>query len=141
MKYEKVKGSKSPALLGLRKNLFEYWDTFEKLEDVLPSEDKFYNTLTNLAIRDKSYEHVLNVWKAFKMNTMKDLSWFVLKSSCFIIGLRFLNIQKRIYKFFWVISEQDLSAPCYSWDPMLRFTDVNSKLISDIEKNQFIESS
>ena len=74
MKYEKVKGSKSPALLGLRKNLFEYRDTFEKLEDVLPSEDKSYNTLTNLAIRDKSYEHVLNVWKAFKMNTMKDLS-------------------------------------------------------------------
>ena len=74
MKYEKVKGSKSPALLALRKNLFEYWDTFEKLEGVLPSEDKFYNTLTNLAIRDKSYEHVLNVWKAFRMNTMKDLS-------------------------------------------------------------------
>ena len=27
-----------------------------------------------------------------------------------------------------------LSTPGYSWDAMLRFTDVNVKLISDIEK-------
>ena len=38
----------------------------------LPNKDKFYNTLTNCAIRDKIHEHVLNVWQAFKMNTVKD---------------------------------------------------------------------
>ena len=71
MKYEKVKGSKSPALLGLRKNLFEYWDTFEKLEDVLPSEDKFYNTLTNLAIRDKAMNMFLMFGKLLKWTLWK----------------------------------------------------------------------
>ena len=34
-----------------------------------------------------------------------------------------------------------LSTPGYSWDAMLRFTDVNLKLISDIEKYQFFEST
>ena len=33
-----------------------------------------------------------------------------------------------------------LSTLGYSWDAMLRFTDINSKLISDIEKYQFVES-
>ena len=35
----------------------------------------------------------------------------------------------------------NLSTPIYNWDPMLRFTDVKLKLISDIEKYQFIEST
>ena len=35
----------------------------------LPIKDKFHNSLINHPISDKNYEHVLNVWKAFKMNT------------------------------------------------------------------------
>ena len=34
-----------------------------------------------------------------------------------------------------------LSTPGYSWDAMLRFTYVNLKLISDIEKYQLVEST
>ena len=34
-----------------------------------------------------------------------------------------------------------LSTPGYSWDAMLRFTDANLKLISDIEMYQFVEST
>ena len=34
-----------------------------------------------------------------------------------------------------------LSTPSYTWDAMLRFTDVTLKLISDVEKYQFIEST
>ena len=34
-----------------------------------------------------------------------------------------------------------LSTLGYSWDAMLKFTDVNLKLTSDIEKYQFIEST
>ena len=34
-----------------------------------------------------------------------------------------------------------LSTSGYSWDAMLRFTNFNLKLISDIEKYQLIEST
>ena len=40
--------------------------------------DKFCNSLTYFETSDKNYAHVLNVWKAFQMNT--EISWFVLKS-------------------------------------------------------------
>ena len=52
--------------------LYDYWDSFEKFKEVLPSKDKLHNTLTKREISDKNYKHVLNFWKAFKMNTMKD---------------------------------------------------------------------
>ena len=34
-----------------------------------------------------------------------------------------------------------LSTPGCGWDAMLRFTDINLKLMSDIENYQFIEST
>ena len=39
---------------------------FEKFKGELPSKEKFYSSLTDRKIRDKEYEHVLNVWKKFK---------------------------------------------------------------------------
>ena len=50
---------------------YDYWDSFSKSKEGLPGKNKFYNTLTNHAITDKNYEHVVNAWKAFKMNNMK----------------------------------------------------------------------
>ena len=44
--------------------------SLEKFKEGLPSKDKFYNTLTNREISGKNYEHVLNVWKAIKINTL-----------------------------------------------------------------------
>ena len=70
--------------------------------------------MTNPEISDENYEHVLNVCKACKINSMKDhvLYWLV------------------YYSFFII--------PGYIWDTMSRFTNVNLKLILDIEKYQYI---
>ena len=54
---------------------FSFWllgYSFEKFKEGLTSKDKFYNTLNYCKINDKNYEHVLNVWIAFKLNTMKN---------------------------------------------------------------------
>ena len=40
---------------------YDYWDTFKTFKEGLPCKDKFYNSLTNRAISDKYYEHVLSV--------------------------------------------------------------------------------
>ena len=37
------------------------------------------NLLSNCAISDKNYEHVLSVWKAFKMKSVKDYHDFFVK--------------------------------------------------------------
>ena len=45
----------------------------------LSHKDEFCNILTNKVISDNNYEHVFNVWKALKMNVMKDCYDFFLK--------------------------------------------------------------
>ena len=50
----------------------------------------------------------------------------------------FENSRKKSINSFQLVPAHYLSTLGYSWDAILRFTDVNSKLISDIDKQQFI---
>ena len=50
----------------------DFWDSFDESKESLRIKDKFYNLLTNYAVIGKKYEHVLHVWKAFRMKIMKD---------------------------------------------------------------------
>ena len=44
---------------------------FEKFKEELPSKVKFCSSWTDRNVSDKEYHQVLNVWKKFKMKTMK----------------------------------------------------------------------
>ena len=52
----------------------DYWESFEKFKEGLPGKDKFYNLYIKLIMQSviKIIKHILGIWKAFKMNTMKD---------------------------------------------------------------------
>ena len=45
---------------------------FKKVKEELRSKEKFYNLLTDRNITDNKYDHVLNVWNKFKIETIKD---------------------------------------------------------------------
>ena len=44
---------------------YEYMINFEKLNEKLPSKEKFYSPLTGKKISGKKYEYVLTVWNKF----------------------------------------------------------------------------
>ena len=111
---------------------YDYWNSFAKLKKRLHKKDKFYNTITNRAISDKNCKHVLNVWKAFKVSDMKDYDDLYFKVDVLLLAWMFETFKDPVYY---------LSISGYSWDAMLRLTDVNLKLISDTEKYQCIEST
>ena len=50
-----------------------------KFKDELLTKEKFDTLLTDMKIRDKNYEHVLNIWNKFEMRTMKDYRELYLK--------------------------------------------------------------
>ena len=68
---------------------FDNLSSFEKSEGGLCSKDKLYDT--SHANGEKNYEHVLNAWKAFKMNIMKKYHDLACVLETF---------QKQIYKLF-----------------------------------------
>ena len=106
-----------------------------------PVKINFYNTLINRAIIDKSYEHVFNVSKAFKINTIKTYHDLYLQFDVFLLACVFETLRRESINSTELNPSYYLSTPGYSWDAMLRFTDVSLKLISDIEKYQSIEST
>ena len=50
-------------------------------------------------------------------------------------------LEKNAQFFFDLDPAHYLSTPGYSWDAMLRFTDLNLKPISNTERYQFIENT
>ena len=107
----------------------------------LPSKNRFYNSWINRAISDKNYEHVLNVWKAFKMNTIKDYHDLYLKVDVLLLAWMFETFKKESINSFELDADHYLFTPSYSWNAMLKFVDFNLKLISDIGKYQFVDST
>ena len=102
------------------------------------SKDKYYNLTNNHAISDENYEHFLNVWKAFPMNTMKYYHDLYLKVDVLLLVCLFKTFGELSINCFELDPVHCLSIPDYSWDVMLRFTNGNLKLISDTEKYQFV---
>ena len=100
----------------------------------------FYNTLTNHEIGHKNYEHALNGWKAFKINTSKYYYDFYWKADVLLLACVYEIFRKEPITSSELTSAHYSATPSYNWDPVLRFTDANLKLISDTEKYQFIEN-
>ena len=75
----------------LKKVFFRYdcWVSFETFKEGLANKDKFYNILTNRAVSDKKYEHLLNIEEAFKMNDQKVFYDFYLKVDVLLLACVF----------------------------------------------------
>lgn len=79
--------------------------------------------------------------KSFWNEYYERLLWFVSKSCCFVIVQRFETFRKQSINSFKFDPACYLSTSGNSWDAMFWFSDFNLKLISDIEKYQFIKST
>ena len=70
---------------------------------------------------------------------MEDYEVLYFKIDISLLACVFEIFGKESINYFELDPSHYLSTPGYSWNTMLRFTDVNLRLISDIEKYQFIE--
>ena len=105
---------------------YNYWDSFEKFKEGLPSKDKFCNTLANHAVSYKNYEHVLNIWKTLVMSNIKDRHDLYLEVLLMICA--FETYGKECINYFELNPTLFLST-----SGLQRFGDVDLKLISYIE--------
>ena len=96
--------------------------------------------MINHEISDENYEHVLNIWETSKMITIKDYHDLHLKVDVLLSACAFQTFTKESINYFKLDPVHYLSIAEYSWDAMLRFTNLNLKLISVIGKYQLVES-
>ena len=119
---------------------YDYMDDIEKLKDTKPPPQKaFYSKLTGKGINNYNYNHVLNVWKTWKMKNLKD--YLELYNECDVLLLAdiFENFRDVCLKNYGLDPVYYYTAPGLAWDAMLKITKINLELLSNIDMLLMIE--
>ena len=119
---------------------YDYMDDIEKLKDTKPPPQKaFYSKLTGKGINNYNYNHVLNVWKTWKMKTLKD--YLELYNECDVLLLAdvFENFRDICLKNYGLDPVYYYTAPGLAWDAMLKMTNINLELLSNIDMLLMVE--
>ena len=142
LKYTSKRFQKEKLNLMTRKGIYpyDYMDSFEKFNKTeLPTKEEFYSILNNEHISDEDYSHAQNVWNTFQLQTMGEYHNLYLKSDILLLADVFENFRKTCLQYYKLDPCQYLSSPGLSWDAMLKMTNIQLELMTDIDMFQFIE--
>ena len=120
---------------------YNYLTDFDKFDEGLPSREDFYNELDDKHITDSEWDHVLNVWSEFQIETLGDYHDLYVESDvlllCDVIG----KYRKLIITEFNLDPLHFYTLPGLSLQACLRKTRVKLDLINDIEQFLMVEKS
>ena len=119
---------------------YDYMDKIEKLKDTKPPpQQAFFSKLSGKGINKSCYGHVLNVWKSFNMKTFKDYLKLYNVSDVLLLADVFENFRDLCLKIYGLDPTHYYTAPGLAWDAMLKMTNINLELLSDVDKLLMIE--
>ncbi|XP_055388367.1 uncharacterized protein LOC129616887 [Condylostylus longicornis] len=116
---------------------FENFDIF--LENRLPSIDKFYNKLNNSAISEKDYIHAQKVWQTLKIKNLGEYSDLYLKTDVLLLADTFEQFRLSCHQTYSLDPAHYYTLPGYTWDCMLKYSDITLELLTDIDMLMFVE--
>ena len=119
---------------------YDYMNSFEKFEDKrLPKKEDFFSIMNNEHITDEEYQHAQNVWNEFGLSSMGEYHDLYLKSDILLLADVFENFRKACQQYYELDPAHYFTSPGLSWDAMLKMTNIELELISDVDMFQFIE--
>ena len=119
---------------------YEYMDSIEKLKDPTPPpQQAFYSKLSGKGINNYNYNHVLNVWKTFKMKSLKEYHKVYNITDVLLLADVFENFRDICLKNYGLDPVHYYTAPGLAWDAMLKMTGVNLELLTDVDMLLMIE--
>ncbi|XP_025407232.1 uncharacterized protein LOC112681185, partial [Sipha flava] len=114
--------------------LYEYMDSWERLEETrLPSERSFYSTLTKTEIEESDFDHAKEVWDHFGCKTLGEYSDLCLKIDMLLSADVFENFRDLCMKNYNLDATHYFTAPCLSFDAMLKFTGQKLQFLDDYD--------
>ena len=125
-----------------RKGVFPYdwFDNFNKLSaDHLPPKEAFHSVLNDSGISEEDYLHAQNVWKTFKMKTMRDYHDLYLKSDVLLLSDVFENFRDVCQDNYRLDPIFYYTAPGLAWDACLKITKVRLELLTDYDMLMMVE--
>ena len=126
-----------------RKGIYPYsymdcWDKFDVTPETLTKID-FRNDLTGDDITDEDFEFYSEVCNKFNIKSLGEHHDLYLKSDVLLLADVFENFRKTCFEYYHLDPCHYISSPGLAWAAMLKMTDVELELISDIDMYLFIE--
>ncbi|XP_051171108.1 uncharacterized protein LOC127287984 [Leptopilina boulardi] len=119
---------------------YEYLDCRLKLnEEQLPPIEKFYSTLNDSNISNEDYLHAQEVWSAFNCKNIGDYVYLYRKTDILLLADVFENFRDQCLDAYGLDPAHYYTTPGLSWDDMLKYTNVELELLTDIDMIMFIE--
>ncbi|XP_072377324.1 uncharacterized protein [Diabrotica undecimpunctata] len=125
-----------------RKSIFPYTyiDNYIKVEERhLPSKEKFYDHLRGEHITAEDYERAQEVWEYFNCQSVGEYGMLYLKSDVLLLADIFENFRKICLKEYRLDPAQYITAPSLTWDAMLKYTDIELQLLTDVDMVHFFK--
>ena len=144
LKYTSERFKKEKLSLMTRKGVYpyDYMDSFDKFNKTeLPTKEEFYSILIDEHISDEDYTHAQNVWNTFKLQTMGEYHNLYLKSDILLLADVFENFRRTCIQYYKLDPCHYFTSPGLSWDAMLKMTNIQLELMTDIDMFQFVEKA
>ncbi|XP_064625932.1 uncharacterized protein LOC135486764 [Lineus longissimus] len=125
-----------------RKGIYPYeWvDSYEKFDEKeLPPIEAFSSTLNATHISVEDYNHAQHVWKTFDCKTFRDYHNLYLKTDVLLLADILENFRQTCMTIYSLDPVWAYSASGLSWQAMLKKTDVNIELLTDVDMYNFFE--
>ena len=125
-----------------RKGVFpyEYMDSFDRFEETqLPPKENFYSSLTDESISDSDYQHAQKVWDTFNCATLGDYHDIYLQTDVLLLADVFENFRRTALSTYGLDPAHYYTLPGYSWDALLKLTNVSLELLTEPDIYLFVE--
>lgn len=121
---------------------YEYMDSFQKLEErQLPSKENFFSKLSDSHISDADYARAQQAWQLFNCQTLADYHDAYLQLDVLLLADVFESFRKTMMRGYNGLDPCNyLSLPNYCWNAMLKMTNVELELLTDIDMHLMIEA-
>lgn len=121
---------------------YDYASSFGVLEEKeLPPKDAFYNKLRDESISDSDYARAQKIYSLFNCNSLKDYMELYVKSDAVLLCDIFEHFRQLCLQYYELDPCHYVSLPGFTWDAMLKMTDVKLELITDVDMYTFVEKN
>ena len=133
-------GDKTDIILRKGVYPYEYIDSLGRFNETqLPPIDKFYSKLSDEKIKDVDYEHAQKVWNEFNCKTIGDYHDLYLKTDVVLLADVFQTFRKTCIVSYKLDPLHYYTAPGLSWDALLKHTNIDLELLTEMDMHLFIE--
>ena len=121
---------------------YDYTDSFARFDESrLPSQDSFFNKLSDIPCSDTEYAHATRVWAAFECESIVEYHDIYLKCDVLLLADFFEKFRATCLAYYSLDDVHYYTAPTLAWDVALRMSRVDLELITDVFMYHFIGNS